>query len=220
MIVASLTDLSKKRLMDMRSAELEKLIQKVTDQVLAELNSNKLVVEFNDDWKLYPTWFKNMVSADFKCQSSAKQDSNAILLCLSRLSLNDMLAISNLVSINERCKQVLDYVVRGLPVWVVGDENTYLKQRKTQKYAVHKKIESSLSEVKKYGVSFISTEQDLRENISIIKRQNKVKIPKHFVTLGEVQKRASQGANLLNEFEVPTDLAKEWIAERGDGHEY
>ncbi len=204
----------------MRSAELEKLIQKVTDQVLAELDSNKLVIDSNDDWKLYPTWFQNMVSADFKCQSSAKQDSSAILLCLSRLSLNDMLAISNLVAINSRCRKVLDYIVKGLPVWVVKSEGDYLKQRKEQRYAVYKKIEHSLGEVKKYGVSFISTRQELKENISIVKRQRQIKIPKHFVTLGEIQKRSNKGMDLLNRFEVPTDLAKEWIAKRGDGHEY
>ena len=204
----------------MRSAELEKLIQKVTDQVLAELDSNKLIIESGDEWKLYPTWFQNMVSADFKCQSSAKQDSSAILLCLSRLSLNDMLAISNLVAINSRCRKVLDYVVQGLPVWVVESEGDYLRQRKEQRYAVHQKIAHSLSEVKKYGVSFISTKQELNENISIVKRQTRIRVPKHFVTLREVQRRSNKGMELINKFEVPTDLAKEWIAKRGDEYEY
>lgn len=205
----------------MKSAELDKLIQKVTDQVLVELNANnKLVIDSNNEWELYPTWFQKMVSADFRCQSNAKQDSNAILLCLSRLSLNDMLAISNLVAINDRCEKVLDYVIKGLPVWIIGKEEDYLKQKKNQRYAVYKRIEYALEEIKKYGITLISNKQELKENILIIKKQNEKRIPKRFITLREVQERSNKGIKLLKDFEVPTDLAKEWIAKRGDNHEH
>ncbi|MDW5473929.1 hypothetical protein DB324_08175 [Limosilactobacillus reuteri] len=205
----------------MKSAELDKLIQKVTDQVLVELNANnKLVIDSNNEWELYPTWFQKMVSADFRCQSNAKQDSNAILLCLSKLSLNDMLAISNLVAINDRCEKVLDYVIKGLPVWIIGKEEDYLKQKKNQRYAVYKRIEYALEEIKKYGITLISNKQELKENILIIKKQNEKRIPKRFITLREVQERSNKGIKLLKDFEVPTDLAKEWIAKRGDNHEY
>lgn len=205
----------------MKSAELDKLIQKVTDQVLVELNANnKLVIDSNNEWELYPTWFQKMVSADFRCQSNAKQDSNAILLCLSKLSLNDMLAISNLVAINDRCEKVLDYVIKGLPVWIIGKEEDYLKQKKNQRYAVYKRIEYALEEIKKYGITLISNKQELKENILIIKKQNEKRIPKRFITLREVQERSNKGIKLLKDFEVPTDLAKEWIAKRGDNHEH
>ena len=205
----------------MKSAELDKLIQKVTDQVLVELNANnKLVIDSNNEWEFFPTWFQKMVSADFRCQSYAKQDSNAILLCLSKLSLNDMLAISNLVAINDRCEKVLDYVIKGLPVWIIGKEEDYLKQKKNQRYAVYKRIEYALEEIKKYGITLISNKQELKENILIIKKQNEKRIPKRFITLREVQERSNKGIKLLKDFEVPTDLAKEWIAKRGDNHEH
>lgn len=204
----------------MNSVELEKLVQKVTDQVLAELNSNKSVIELDDDQALYPTWFRKIVSADFKCQFNAKQDSNAILLCLSNLSLSDLLAVSNLVGINDRCKKILDYLLKGMPVWVMENESHYLEHKKEQRYAVYSKISNALDEVGKYGVSFISTEEELKKEISIIKRQKHIVVPKHFVTLLEVQKRARAGEQLVNDFEIPTDLAKEWIVKRGDKHEY
>lgn len=149
-----------------------------------------------------------------KCQLNAKQDSTAILLCLSKLTLTDVLAVSNLIGIDDTSKRVLDYLYKGLPVWIISNEQNYITNN--QRYAVRKNISEALNKLEQYGISFIHTEKELNKNISILKKKYSIRVPKHFITLKEVQRRSYKGEQLLNINEVPTDLAKEWISERGE----
>lgn len=198
----------------MRSVELEEFIQKITDQVLAELDLKEQSVEFNAKRESYPKWAIDKISSSFKCQLNAKQDSDAILLCLSKLTLTDVLAISNLIGIDDTSKRVLDYLYKGLPVWIISNEQNYITNN--QRYAVRKNISEALNKLEQYGILFIHTEKELSENISALKKKYSIRVPKHFITLEEVQRRSYKGEHLLNINEVPTDLAKEWISERGE----
>lgn len=199
----------------MKPAELEELIQRVTDRLIETLQLDQQSVEFIGKNDSYPAWFRNRISADFRCQFNSKQDGdNAILLCLSELTVPELLAVANLVTINKRTERIVDYLCKGKPVWIAEDENNFLKFKQLQRYGVRKAILTGLAKVQSYGVTFVKDEAVLDQ---VLRQVNKpLPVTKKYVTLQTVVTRHKAHLPLIHANEIPTDLAKEWIHENGD----
>lgn len=199
----------------MQSAEIERIIQIVTDRVLAQLEVvTQDSILFQDKIEAYPAPYVEKLSADFHFEFGQKQDSDAILLCLSQMTLQQLLAVASLTAIDSETTQVIDFLLKGKPVWVLAAAPQLGPYRKQAKYAVWHELQLALQKVSKFNVHFIKDDVALTQRLKTLPKRSQVMAPapikRQFITQLTLQQRWQDKQPLLNEGEVLTDLAAEW----------
>lgn len=202
----------------MQSAEMDKLIQLVTDRLIEQLELKQVShtpIIFHDKSKAYPASYVQKLSADYHLVFGLKQDSDAILLCLSQITLPQLLAVANLTAIDDLSKQVIDFLLQGKPVWVFSKAPELAHYRRQTRYAVWRELQQVLQKLTAFDIQFISTDEVFEQQAKKLrmKHQNKSST-RRYVTKEVLQQRWQHQQPLMASGEVLTDLAAEWAHDR------
>lgn len=196
----------------MQSAELEELIQVITNQVVARLRDvTKSKILFQGEIETYPAPYVKKLSADDHFMLETKQDSDAILLCLRQLTISQLLAIVRLITIDEVTGMAIDFLLAGKPIWIFSRFPDLTSYRRQAKFTVWKQIQAALQTLETMNVHFISDDHVFSRQFQIIqKRQTKTSIKRKFISRLELEQRWQVGKKLLAPSEILTDEAADW----------
>jgi len=201
----------------MQSAEIEKLIQIITDRVWAQLKVVcKSSILFQDQIEAYPAPYVKKLSADYHFDFGQKQDSDAILLCLNQVTMPQLIAVAHLTAIDPVTTQMIDFLLKGKPVWIFSSKPKLQGYRKEARYAVWRQLQTAIQKTSEFDVHFIDSEGQFDEQFKQLRSKKSVKSvssglnKRHFVTEQVLEQRwQSNQQPLLQPGEVLTDLAKE-----------
>lgn len=201
----------------MQSAEIEKLIQIITDRVWAQLKVVcKSSILFQDQIEAYPAPYVKKLSADYHFDFGQKQDSDAILLCLNQLTMPQLIAVARLTAIDPVTTQMIDFLLKGKPVWIFSSKPKLQSYRKETRYAVWRQLQTVFQRVLELDIHFIDSESQFNEQLEQLQSRQLVKpvshgqSKRHFITEKVLEQRwQSNQQPLLQPGEVLTDLAKE-----------
>ena len=196
----------------MQSADLEKLIQAITNRVVAQLGeATQSDILFPEKIEAYPAAYVHRLSADFHFKFETKQDSDAILLCLSQMTLPQLLAVVKLTSIDEVTATVIDFLLAGKPVWIFDKAPKLATYRQRTRYGVWRQLQAALQALETLDIHFISEDQGFEQQLASLKRRQVKTAPKRqFVSRLALEKRWQAGNRQLTPNEVLTDEAAEW----------
>lgn len=200
----------------MQSAEMDKLIQIITDRLMEQLEqSTQASIIFCDNHEAYPATYVQKLSADYHLVFGSKQDSDAILLCLSQITLPQLIAVANLTAVDELSSQVIQFILAGKPVWVFAAVPNLTKYRQQTRFAVWQQIKQVLQKLTAFDIQFIQSDDQFEQALAAMKRRLPAKVAKRqYVTKTLLQKRWQRREALLKTDEVLTDLAAEWAQDK------
>lgn len=200
----------------MQSAEMDKLIQIITDRIVAQLmQDNQSSIIFRDTSEDYPAPYVQKLSADHHLVFGSKQDSDAILLCLSQITIPQLLAIANLTAIDGLSRQVIDFLLAGKPVWIFAAAPKLATYRHQTRYAVWHELQHVLQKLTTFDIHFIKDDRQFDQGLKVLQNGQRVKQgTRKYITKHVLQDRWQHQQTLLNSGEVLTDMAAEWARDR------
>lgn len=198
----------------MQSADLEKLIQAITNRVVAQLEkATKSEILFQGKIEAYPATYVQKLSADYHFMFGTKQDSDAILLCLSQMTLPQLLAVVKLTPIDEETTQVVEFLLAGKPVWIFDQAPRLVTYRQQTRYGVWRQLQDALQRLDAMDIHFITDTQVFDHQLETLNRRQTHAAPKrHYVSRLALEKRWENHQTELAANEVLTDEAAEWAA--------
>lgn len=198
----------------MQSADLEKLIQAITDRVVAQLGkATKSEILFQGKIEAYPAAYVQKLSADYHFMFETKQDSDAILLCLSQMTLSQLLAVVKLTPIDAETTRVVDFLLAGKPVWIFAEAPRLVTYREKTRYGVWRQLQEALQALDAMDIHFISDDSGFNRQMQTLKHRQNVSAPKrHYISRLALEKRWQNGQMTLAANEILTDEAAEWAS--------
>ena len=196
----------------MQSADLEKLIQAITNRVVAQLGAaTKSEILFQGKIEAYPAAYVQRLSADYHFMFGTKQDSDAILLCLSQMTLPQLLAVVKLTPIDEETTQAVAFLLAGKPVWIFGTAPRLATYRQQTRYGVWRQLQTALQQLESMDIHFINDDQHFNSQLQALQRQQPAPaVKRHYVSRLALEHRWQAGQYDLAANEVLTDEAAEW----------
>lgn len=173
----------------MNVTEIETIIQKITDRLMAELTPKNTTNLAFDRLEQLPQEL-----ADKPEISWVRPEQEATGLVVKCLSLAQMASIANLQITDFTTKQVQRYLLAGKPVWVLTTE--WPERKSGLKYGLQKHLLALHSQLEGYGVQFVSPE----EWCQIKPPAKRDYTPKAYLTEKELKQLVQQP-----NFQLPTD---------------
>lgn len=192
----------------MKSEEIEQLVQIVTNRVIKRLRPRIIL---RDPLKYYPASYIDVLSRNYELIYELKQGSNAALLCLSKITTKQILAIAHLMSIDELTDQVLDFLLQDKPIWIFSKEPHIIEYQRQTRYSIWKEVQNAFQKLEHYDIHFIYDKDSFNSQLQALSKSNNVLNTKYkYVTLNKLQARFRNQQLLLKDNEKMTDLAKDW----------
>ncbi|WP_122646080.1 hypothetical protein [Enterococcus mediterraneensis] len=198
----------------MKVSEIENVIQFVTKKIYeSQIRTKKYIIAHNAPFKNYPC--KMIYELDDVEWVDANQTTNAQGLIVDSLSLKQAVSIANLMPQDQLCIQILDFLFKGKPVWVVGDAGTYEKLLQKNKYRLREKIQDIQKQCQGYGIVFFDKEQSFVDILRDIPKETKTKsmIVPSFITEKKLIQLFEHGNIVLPVNSRLTPLAKDFAKE-------
>lgn len=177
----------------MKVTEIEELVQKITEQIVASclLEKSEYTLACDQPLEQLP----NEVTQQ-KIHWVTTDQENAQGLVVKELTVAQLASIASLQVSDETTKQVQGYLLAGKPVWVL--QTNWPQKTNHLRYGLRQQLTNLKTQVERYGVNFLAPGESLA--FEQLKKPVKARTKGKFITEKELQAYIQQ-----KDFQLPKD---------------